>query len=385
VSVVLQSRLLLVSLIILVVSGVIGQYLTPRSQARDDKSPMNLTTTGTATSGTARASEGRRAVPHQAGYELLRALGLDALRRGSPHEAIEYFEQALQQQIADAGENNERALQVLADIANAHLWLDDEMAAYAAATRAATIAERLGTSLSTQKIWSVSVLAETLIALGEYSRAESLLVDLVDASREQLGTNDPSLFNPLYTLALLRFAQGRRPQAEQLAKAACEIATQLVGEKSSHAANARNILAAVLLEGEQFANAEREARVVIDIADRHSSTQPHPLEMTAKHILAEALIGQAAYGRAQILLQEELNVLEAVRASDWRVARAASALGEVYMRTNRFEDAERTLLLAKKKLTKTKGWPIEREVRNLARRLEEFDALRPNKVSALTD
>jgi tetratricopeptide (TPR) repeat protein len=320
-----------------------------------------------------------------ASFKTLRALGEDSLHAGKPYEAIEYFKQALQRQLADAGDSNEGAIQVLADVANAYLWVDDEFSAHEAAANAVAIANQLGPALSTERIWAVSVLSDVLIALGEYSAADALITDAFTAYQQHLGSKDSSLLNPICSLALVRFAQGRIPEAERFARDAEVIAIQARGAHEISAANAKSLIAALLVERKAFKEAEQQARAVIEIASRHRSDRLHPYEVSAKHILAEALMGLGEYARAEVQLQEELKALEEARAIDWRVARAASALGEVYVRTDRILDAERYLSLAKRKLTRTKGWPIEREVRNLARRLEELDALRVNKVSALTN
>jgi DNA-binding winged helix-turn-helix (wHTH) protein len=320
-----------------------------------------------------------------ASFRVLRALGTDSLQAGRPHEALEYFKQALQRQISDAGENNESALRVLAEIANVYLWLDDEAAAYESAAKALAIANQLGPALSTERIWSVTVITNVLVALGQYSRADPLITETINASKKYLGARDPSLLNAFCALALLRFAQVRLPEAEQAAREAEASAIHLEGAQSIHVANAKALIAAILVERKAFKEAEREARLVIDIASRYRSSGPHPYEISAKHMLAEALMGQEQYARAEILLNEELAALEEARAVDWRLGRAASALGEVYLRIGNRLEAERYLFLAKSKLTRTTGWPIEREIRNLARRLEELNALRPKQVSALTN
>jgi DNA-binding winged helix-turn-helix (wHTH) protein len=316
-------------------------------------------------------------------FRMLRALGYDALRRGSPREAVEHFEQALQRQVADAGERNQFVMEVLVEIANAYMWLDEEARAYETAARALSIADQLGPTSNPERIVALVKVGEALVALGDYARADPLITDAVARARQYFGEDNALVSTPLVAFAQLRLAQGRLSEAEKVAREAVANLTRDRGGQDIHTAHARSLFCAILIEQGRGNEAEREARAVIDAANRNVTNEPHPYEISATHLLAEALLDQGEYSRAEALLHKELAALRAMEATDWRIARAASVLGEVYLRKGRLTDAQGQLLLAKSKLTRTKGWPIEREVRNLARRLGELDALRAERVSAV--
>jgi ATP/maltotriose-dependent transcriptional regulator MalT len=232
---------------------------------------------------------------------------------------------------------------------------------------------------------ATSTLVNTLVALGEYDMADPLITDAVADARSSFGRDNASTYQPVASLASLRFAQGRLTEAEELARNAVEISTRARGPLDLHTAFARTALAVIFVDQRKSSDAERELRTVLDIASRYATDGEHPYEISAKHFLAEALLQQGDNSGAEFLLQEELAALGKMGAADWRIARAHSVLSEVYLKTGRLQDAERHLAMAKSKLTRMKGWPVEREVRNLARRLQEFDALRPKHVSALTN
>jgi tetratricopeptide (TPR) repeat protein len=336
----------------------------------------------------ATSSSSMRAMPtqvvatHNLSAKALRALGHDALKAGKPREAVEFFERALQRQIADAGDSNELAMEAMVDLAFGYMWLDEDSKAHELAMRAVSIADQIGPATNPERVSGVRVLSDALIALGDYAKAETLITDVVRTSRNQFGPDHVILASPLTAEAQLRYAQGRLPEAEELVREVARIEARARGNQSLATANARNLLSAILVDRGKFKEAEVETRIVIEIASRYAAHGPHPLEVSAKHIRGEALMGLGEYARAEIALKEELAALNQAGAAGWRIARAASALGEVYLHERDLPEAERYLVLANNKLTRTKGWPMEREARNLARRLDELDALQPKRVSA---
>ena len=317
-------------------------------------------------------------------FRMLLALGYDALREGRAREAVEYFERALQRQVVDAGEENQLVVEVLGEIANAYMWLDEDSAAHDAAAKALSIADRLGPASSPERIAAVVTVVDTLICLGRYEEAEHLISDAVERARSYYGASDAMVARPTVAYASVLFAQGRMPEAEQVSRDAIAIVTRARGVNEIHTAYARSLLAVVLLDQGKLGLAEQEARAVVDIANRipTNGPHPHPYEASATHFLAEALMKQGDYVRAELLFKKEIDLLSEMEVSDWRIARSASALGETYLRRGRVAEAEHYLLMAKSKLTRTKGWPIEREVRNLASRLAQLQALQPKLSSA---
>jgi DNA-binding winged helix-turn-helix (wHTH) protein len=301
--------------------------------------------------------------------QSLRERGRAARIEGRPREALAYFEDALYRQLAQTGERNEAVADILTDVANTRLWLDDETAAHTAAMRAVSIIEELAPASSPERADALRVLAEVLISSGEYLQADRLLDESIILVRNSLGERHIIMANCLSLRSVLRRAQGQLSEAAKIAREVLELYAQTTGPQTIFAAEAHIVLAGVLVDSDMGSEAEEAARTAISIL-RDVAEETHPYMVSSRHVLAEALLRQARYTEAEMLLREELAVLERENAVEWRVARAASSLGEALLSQAKFVDAENSLSLARTKLVRTKGWPIERENRNLERRLQ---------------
>jgi DNA-binding winged helix-turn-helix (wHTH) protein len=317
---------------------------------------------------------------HKLDAQALRDLGRIARDSGRPREALSYFQQALGKQLTNTGERNEIVASLLTDLANIYFWLDDDVAAHSAARRAEVILDRLTPASSPDRIDIFRILGEVLTGLGDYEAAERLLSDSCSLSRKYFGDGRP-LTACTGAQSILRHAQGRLEEAEQMAREALESTIRLRGLQDFRTAQWRTVLGLILVDRGRFAEGEREARMALDtlvlVVDER-----HPYKLSSMQLLAEALSKQGEHLEAESLLREELTVLENDRATDWRVARAASALGEVLLFQGQVTEAKGYLTLAQQKLTRSKGWPIEREQRNLKARLEEFSLLQSKSTVA---
>lgn len=302
----------------------------------------------------------------------LRDLGKTARRTGRARESLLYLERALRLQVRNAGEHNEVAIELLNELAGTHLWLDEEEAAQSFASRALSLID--ANAVGVLPLQASCTLVETLIAVGDYASADRVLVDAVAVAHEEYG-DDQSVFAAYLTVkTTLRWAQGQLEEAEKLAREAVRVDVRARGEMDYRTAYSRGLLGMVLLDRGDLTNAEGELRGAIDVLER-TTDQQHPYRLSLEHHLAEVLVKVGKVDEAEILLRRELAALEAQRAVDWRKARAMSVLAEAFIRRENVSEARHYLTLAKAKLTRTKGWPIEREARNLNARIEMLSAL----------
>ncbi len=307
-------------------------------------------------------------------------LGVLALRKGHPQEAVSQLERALQIQLSRTGEDSEVVAPLLAELANAYFWLGDETAAHSTAMRAMSVLDRLAPASSPERIQTGRVLADVLTGAGDYVQAERLMASSLARALDYYGEAHVVTVDQYYQQAILRHAQGNLAEAERLARRTLEYRVRARGTYDQDVANTCVLLALILIDRGQLPEAQAQAQLAIDILKRVAGEQ-HPYLVSAKHAMAEVLLKQGRYTESETLLREELLVLDTEDASNWRIGRAASALGEALQKTGRLDEASRSLALARSKLTRTKGWPIERENRNLEVRLQELATLRSKQGS----
>jgi DNA-binding winged helix-turn-helix (wHTH) protein len=313
--------------------------------------------------------------PERMDVQGLWHMGRTARIAGHPREALAYFQDALGRQMIQSGEHNATVADLLVDIASAHFWLDDDTAARSAAMRAVSILEKRTPASSPERIDMLRTLSEILVGAGEYDEAGRVLDDALALGRQHLGESHLAIAGLLSIKALLRHAEGSLQEAERLARQAREMSVRLRGVHSIYSAYIQTSLSAILIDMGKAEEAEAELRSALNVL-KQVAGEDHPYVVSCMHLLAEALLLQGSYGAAAAILHEELSELGKQGSSDWRVARAASTLGEVLLATHKLVEAEKYLSIAKAKLTGTKGWPIARENRNLERRLRQLADMR---------
>jgi DNA-binding winged helix-turn-helix (wHTH) protein/tetratricopeptide (TPR) repeat protein len=319
--------------------------------------------------------------------QSLRALAVMALQNGKAGESLSLLERALQTQISRTGERNQIVVDLLFDLANTQYWMNDDVAALTTARRARSILDEVAPNSSPERVVSLNIFAAILIGTGEYGEADEAIRQSVDLAYGLYGIGHPATFQPLSVLATLRHSQGRLAEAESVSRKALTAAIDTRGADDFRAAYEGAQLSIILIDMGRFAEAEREARISVQALTR-SGSQNHPYLGSAKHVLAEALVKLGRLDEAQQLLREEIATLTRESAANWRVGRAAGAFAEVLLHRGDVSGAETYLLLANSKLAGAKGWPADRELRNLQRRRIQLDALRsasaPDRVISAT-
>ena len=297
----------------------------------------------------------------------LKQLGDLALMQGDAKEAIAFFERALQVQIASSGEHDEMVVELLSRIASTYLWLDDEVAARGAAERALAQVAAIHSS-SPDRITTSTSLSSFMLDMGEYEKASTLVDEALRIAAANYGHRHMASSAPLLLKASIEHARGDFLEGEQYFREALALIEERRGKQEPRTAYAHTGLALLLLDVGKVAEAEQHARAALGILER-SVRNDHPYIASAHHVLAEILLTQHRASEAEPVLRQEIDLLSSTKASDLRLGRASSTMGECMLQLGRVKEATELLAYAEGKLKRRKGWPIEREIRLLDERL----------------
>ncbi|MCB9885664.1 MAG: serine/threonine protein kinase [Planctomycetes bacterium] len=326
---------------------------------------------------------------------LLGDLGLDVQKLGRLDEAEQLTTQALEAKRRLLGEGHGRvALSIdnLSGIYRDKGQLDKavELSREALTLRRAELGDR-----HPQTQLSLNNLGCLLIEAGEFEEAETLLTEVLTIRRESLGEespfvatsyanlawclqrrgrdddakgmfrtalaiwrklpDDPHLAAGLEGLAAILGKQGEREEALKLYREVTAIKRKMFGDDSSLTAFSIAALGNKLYEFGDFAGAEEQHRIALDMAKRLFADEPH-YQATALHNLACAVAEQGRWAEGERLHEQAL----AIRRQECgeMSAEVAGSLGQlahcVYKQSN-FVKAEAVLREAAKVDAKVYG------------------------------
>ncbi len=273
---------------------------------------------------------------------LVADIGTLELVRSHPQQAVQLLDESLQilRRLTDV--DPQQLATVLEGLGQGHLWLEDIERAEQATREAFTIHERTLPALHPDRVMTSYGLAEILRLRGRMAQAEPLLLTSLTAQQQLYAAKGSQVANTLDSLAALRFAQGQRQQAAELARAAA-LARQPDAAPETGFGDEQVELARQLLASADFAAAEPVARAALDAYRAQQPLDPRRLAVAGQS-LGEALLGQNRLEAAEETLREALARWQQLEALGWHSARCASTLGEVLYRQGRIAAAE-TLLL----------------------------------------
>jgi CHAT domain-containing protein/tetratricopeptide (TPR) repeat protein len=156
---------------------------------------------------------------------------------------------------------------------------------------------------------SLDNLAILYWAMGDYARAEPLLIEERDVYKKALGVDHPSYAASLNNLATLYQATGDYARAEPLLREAREIAKKALGVDHPRYATSLNNLAALYHAMGDYARAEPLLIEAREIAKKALGVD-HPSYATSLNNLAELYHAMGDYARAEPLLIEARDVLK---------------------------------------------------------------------------
>jgi len=240
---------------------------------------------------------------------------------------------------------------------------------------------------------SVSDLASVLRLKGDLAGAESYLRQCLAMNRKALGPSHPNVFTPQHDLALIAASRGDYAAAESQLREALVMGRRTLGDRHPNLALALNNLGRMLREQGKY----DEAASVIQEALRiglPALGPRHPMIAIYKSNLALVQLARKQAGEAEPLLRDALEIrlrtpgIVPMRRrifpdDDWSAGATKSLLGATLAALGRYDEAEATLLEARRDLDATAG-PQSRDLAATDIRLVAlYDAWgRPDKAAA---
>jgi tetratricopeptide (TPR) repeat protein len=287
------------------------------------------------------------AVLHRLGKErsspYLRVLtnrGRLEMRLGQPHAAKKYYEEslALARELVDP--RDIAVAEVLVELALALNFLEDPAAEHTA-RQAVDIYSTLP-KLHPDRVYAEEMLAEVLREHRKFAEASSLFTEVLNAYRKIYGENHQRTADTLDSLARIALAQHRLAEAEELARQAVDREVKAQGMDHFRTGYFRTTLATAHIERGEYAEAETQARAAIAVFGK--MPPDHPYMASAEYYLGVALLATHRPKDAEQYFTAAMNRAKRASEPDWRVARAASGLGEALYRQGRAGEAESYLV-----------------------------------------
>jgi tetratricopeptide (TPR) repeat protein len=240
---------------------------------------------------------------------------------------------------------------------------------------------------------SLSDLASVLRLNGDLAGAESLLRECLQINRKTRGEEHPNTATTLHDLALIAAAGGDYRSAEAQLRVVLDMQRRTLGDSHPLLATTLNSLAHVLVRTGRYAEArqqlERALAIVRPVFNRdHQAIAIDSLNLAAVDM---ALNAPAA---AEPLLREGIRIRalapglvpmrrRTLLEDDWSVGAAKSLLGAALVALKRYDEAEATLLDARREL-EAATQPQPREIATALTRLIDLYAAwgKPDRAAA---
>jgi eukaryotic-like serine/threonine-protein kinase len=316
----------------------------------------------------------------QAEYARLEGL------RGDPKKAEALFIKVLASMRKFGMANDPRTAAMLVDLANLQSWNEDLRAAEASVRQGIEILAKSTPDLHPVRDFAEVVLADVLAAKGDFAGARMLYERAIDVQRQLYGNSSMRVAETRSALAKVRLARNNPSQAASIVDEALEALSANDSEAvRNHPTTGylKTLLASALIELRQYPRAESEVREALAIFGKGLSAD-HQYIASAEYFLGEILLATSRLAEASVILTASMNRWQRTDSPEWRVARSASALGEVEHRLGKFAQAEQHLAESYQVLSIAKGAEpaaVEKARDRLARLYRERGQL--DKLKAL--
>ena len=265
-----------------------------------------------------------------------------------------------QRDTADA-DDRQRVL-TLSRLSNLYLLVSDPHQSETASRRALAILEKGAGTHGDEGIELHATLAEALADLEQFEDAESHLQTALNASRELHGEAHETTVATLQQLAMLRIAQQRYEDAEQIARRALDAHQRLPEPGTARAAHLTSTVAWALIE--QGRAAEAIAPIDAALAAIQPGDPPAPyLVALAHHFRGEALNRAGRPAEAERALRTELELFATIQHVRMDEGRAMTALAEALLMQGAVAQAQKVLGEVQNLLKDGDGWR-ERQARH---------------------
>jgi eukaryotic-like serine/threonine-protein kinase len=327
-----------------------------------------------------RETNGERTIGHA---RLLVDLGRLEQYQGRPVEAERYFAAGLNLTRELLGSRDPEVAAILSGISNTRSWLGDLDGAERTAREAVSIYRETVPEYHPDRVFADYRLANVLELRGLIEDAGVLYESVLNARRVLYGDVSAPVADTLQSLARLRLAQNRLPEAEKLAREGLAINREAQTKTQFKNGYLKTSLARILMKQGKHSEAESELRQALDVFSKELPSD-HQYVASAEYVLGEVLLAQGRIIDAEAILTASMHRWRRTDAPEWRAARSASALGEALERQGRTQDAEKYFVDGFRVLVADSG--AEREAVDSAReRITRFylNAGRRDKLDAL--
>jgi tetratricopeptide (TPR) repeat protein len=240
-----------------------------------------------------------------------------------------------------------------------------------AARRGLAILEKLGGTRSDEGVELYATLAEALADLEQYEDAEVLLRKAIQLSRELYRDPHETTVEAIRQQALLRIAQGRFKDAEQVARQALDSHRRLPEPGKAHAAHVTAMLAWALIEQGRISEAITESDQALAAITPDDPPAPY-LVAIAHHFRGEALNRAGRHVEAEQAFRAELDLFSKIPHVRMDAARAMSALAEARLKQGAAAEAAGLLSEARAMLKEGDGWRERKAREENEMRLRRF-------------
>jgi DNA-binding winged helix-turn-helix (wHTH) protein/tetratricopeptide (TPR) repeat protein len=275
---------------------------------------------------------------------------------------------SLEKQRDGAGPDDAALAPTLSRLSNLYLLVSDPRQSETASRRALGILGKGAGTRSDEGVELHATLAEALADLEQFEEAESRLQMALNAARELHGEAHETTVATLQQLALLRIAQQRYEDAEQVARAALEAHRSLPEPGTARAAHLTSTMAWALIEQGRAAEAIGPMDAALGAIQSDDPPAPY-LVALAHHFRGEALNRVGRHAEAEKAFRTELELFATISRVRVDEARAIGALAEARALQGGISEATTLLAEAQALLKDGDGWR-ERKARreNDARR-----------------
>jgi DNA-binding winged helix-turn-helix (wHTH) protein/Flp pilus assembly protein TadD len=309
-------------------------------------------------------------VPQTARTELPQSYQGDSTFR----KAIAFLEAQLETQSKTAGADDPTLVAILSRLANLYPLVSDPRRSEVAARRGLAILDKVGGTRTTEGIELHATLAESLADLDRYEDAESHLQTALQLAREVHGEAHETTVDAIHQLALLRIAQRRFEDAEQLARRALDMHRHLPEAGTARAAFLTSTLAWALVEQGRASEAIGPMDEALAAIKPDDAPAPY-LVAIAHHFRGEALNRMGRHSEAEADFRAELDLFAKIPHVRMGEARALSALAEARLMQGAVSEAAALLDSAQTLLKGGDGWREEKARHETAVRIQKLRVL----------
>jgi DNA-binding winged helix-turn-helix (wHTH) protein len=262
---------------------------------------------------------------------------------------------SLEKQRDAAGSDDAALVTTLSRLSNLYLLVSDPRQSEKASRGALTILEKGAGTRSDEGVELHATLAEALADLEHHEEAESHLQTALQTARELHGEAHETTVAALQQLAMLRIAQQRYGEAEELARLALDAHRLLPEQGTARAAHLTSTLAWALIEQGRASEAIGPMDAALAAIKPDDAPAPY-LVALAHHFRGEALNRLGRHAEAEADFRTELDLFATIQRVRMDEARARSALGEARAMQGAISEARALLTEARSLLKDGEGW-----------------------------